>query len=232
MENFEMGQSVEQLEKQHVSTTFSIEAEDMMVERIFYHMLNNRHDHIGFYVDLGAFDPIKHSNTYRFYKRGWRGINVEVNPEAIQRFKLMRPEDTTLNVAIGPEGQTGQYLQFAEPLLNGFLDEQSIKHHRDSGMHVLASHPVDFVSVNSLLEKYVPPGVKVDYLNIDIETMEHYILAEWDFTRFAPAVIAVEIHGFYSVTDIATTPVAQLLKERGYTFVSRLWHTSIFARLT
>ena len=31
----------------------------------------------GFYVDVGANDPVCHSITKAFYERGWRGINIE-----------------------------------------------------------------------------------------------------------------------------------------------------------
>ncbi|MGH7941367.1 MAG: hypothetical protein ACREFR_09875, partial [Limisphaerales bacterium] len=34
----------------------------------------------GFYVDIGAFAPFQHSNTYWFYRRGWKGINVDATP--------------------------------------------------------------------------------------------------------------------------------------------------------
>ena len=31
----------------------------------------------GFYIDVGAFDPIKVSVTKLFYLKGWNGINIE-----------------------------------------------------------------------------------------------------------------------------------------------------------
>ena len=31
----------------------------------------------GFYIDVGANDPINDSVTCAFYQRGWRGINLE-----------------------------------------------------------------------------------------------------------------------------------------------------------
>ena len=41
----------------------------------------------GFYVDIGAHHPKRFSNTYFFYKRGWSGITVEPNSDAIKLFK-------------------------------------------------------------------------------------------------------------------------------------------------
>lgn len=31
----------------------------------------------GFYIDVGANDPVQYSVTKAFYERGWRGINIE-----------------------------------------------------------------------------------------------------------------------------------------------------------
>jgi hypothetical protein len=39
---------------------------------------------VGFYVDVGAYDPDDDSVTRLFYDRGWRGINIEPQPN---RFK-------------------------------------------------------------------------------------------------------------------------------------------------
>src|ERR1039457_5849033 len=54
----------------------------------------------GFYVDVGAFHPFNISNTYIFYKRGWRGINIEPNPASFRAFLKYRPRDINLNVAV------------------------------------------------------------------------------------------------------------------------------------
>ena len=39
----------------------------------------------GFYIDVGAFDPVTDSVTYVFYKRGWHGINVEPQPHYFKK---------------------------------------------------------------------------------------------------------------------------------------------------
>ena len=33
----------------------------------------------GFYVDVGCHQPLLNNNTYRLYKRGWRGINIDLD---------------------------------------------------------------------------------------------------------------------------------------------------------
>lgn len=55
----------------------------------------------GFYVDVGAYHPKLFSNTYLFYKKGWKGICIDPNPEMEKLFKWVRPRDRFLNVGVG-----------------------------------------------------------------------------------------------------------------------------------
>jgi FkbM family methyltransferase len=54
-----------------------------------------------FYVDVGAFDPTSDSVTRALYERGWRGINIEPQPDRLAAFEEARPEDINLSLAIG-----------------------------------------------------------------------------------------------------------------------------------
>ena len=55
----------------------------------------------GFYIDVGAYDPIKVSVTKSFYLKGWRGINIEPQPGKIELFQKDRPDDINLQLAVG-----------------------------------------------------------------------------------------------------------------------------------
>ena len=54
--------------------TYSQFGEDLYIESFF------KSQKIGKYVDLGAFHPMRLSNTYLLYKKGWSGTNVDLNP--------------------------------------------------------------------------------------------------------------------------------------------------------
>lgn len=60
----------------------------------------------GFYVDVGAFHPSYDSVTRALYERGWRGINIEPQPDRIAAFTADRPDDRNLNLAIGDRDGT------------------------------------------------------------------------------------------------------------------------------
>ena len=54
----------------------------------------------GIYLDLGCFHPIRQNNTYLFHKRGWKGINIDLNPLTIELFNFMRPNDINICAAV------------------------------------------------------------------------------------------------------------------------------------
>src|ERR1700722_12085958 len=110
-------------EDSHSVRSYASEGEDLLTERLFYGLLAKLAHELGVYVDIGAYDPIRASNTHRLYQRGWHGLNIEPNPDQIPRFVEFRPRDTTVNIGVAEERGQLLYTQFTDPLLNGFLDD-------------------------------------------------------------------------------------------------------------
>jgi hypothetical protein len=46
----------------------------------------------GIYLDIGCYHPIKDSHTALLYKKGWKGINIDISKESIEMFKIFRPK--------------------------------------------------------------------------------------------------------------------------------------------
>ena len=40
----------------------------------------------GIYLDIGCFNPFMYSNTCLLHRRGWEGINIDINPTSIDLF--------------------------------------------------------------------------------------------------------------------------------------------------
>jgi len=55
-------------------------------------------DHAGFWIDVGAGDPVIGSVTAAFAERGWRGINVEPLRPEYESLCSARPHDVNLDV--------------------------------------------------------------------------------------------------------------------------------------
>ena len=80
---------------------------------------------IGFYVDVGAHHPFRFSKTYKFYKKGWSGINIEPNPEDFHLFSKQRNRDININAGVASKEDDISYFMFNEPDLNTFCEEEA-----------------------------------------------------------------------------------------------------------
>ena len=54
----------------------------------------------GIYLDIGCFNPFMYSNTCLLHKKGWSGINIDINPTSIDLFNIARPKDINLCTTI------------------------------------------------------------------------------------------------------------------------------------
>lgn len=180
----------------------------------------------GTYLDIGAAHPIDHSNTYKFYCAGWRGICVEPNPDFFSLYRSLRPEDRAYNVGIMDRSALLKYHRFTEPLINGFFDQDLVEAHKSRGETYLGETNVKCVSIQDFLATEVA-GKEIDLLNIDVETLDATILANWDWSICRPKVVCAEIHTS-TIRTMLDTDVAKILEAAGYNAVSRGWMSTIF----
>ena len=73
-----------------------------------------RHVEASLYVDVGAWDPRQNSITLAFYKRGWRGINIEPDPKAFPKLEATRLRDINLQVALADKVGQQAFHSFEE----------------------------------------------------------------------------------------------------------------------
>jgi len=152
--------------------SLSQSGEDMILRQL----MDDKKD--GFYVDVGAFHPKVFSNTYYFYKKGWRGVNIEPNRKMWRLFGISRKRDVNLNLGVGSRREKRKYLSCVEPSLNRFG--------KKGGEEVLV------MPLRNILQKYVPVGQKIDFLSVDVEGMEMEVLKSNDWGRFKPRFLIIE----------------------------------------
>ena len=147
-------------------------------------------DEAGFYIDLGAFDPEYDSVTKAFYDRGWRGINVEPNPQLSAQIESNRERDITVCKAIADtEGSMDMYF-LSNPGLST-LDAETSAKHQQTGLSV-DQQVVDVTTLEVLWKSHVPPGQEVHFLKIDIEGFEKQALLGNDWTQNRPWIVVIE----------------------------------------
>ncbi len=165
----------------------------------------------GYFVEVGAADGIKLSNTYLLETEFlWNGILAE--PAAVWRKKLNenRPNASIETLCVWKDSNSKVIFNDTKipelSTINLFSAKDSHKYSRLNGKH----YEVQTISLNDLLIKHKAPKY-IDYLSIDVEGSEYEILNAFDFNLYSIGVITVE-HNFSAQREKIFT----LLTSKGY----------------
>lgn len=184
--------------------SFSQFGEDIGLGRWFdqFFQINN-----GVYVDVGAFHPIYYSNTLLLHKKGWRGVNIDMNADKIALFKALRPGDINVHAAANNVSGT------ARALRSGLVEE-------------MALDPTGDIPVRRLDDILAQtPFRKIDYLNIDCEGHDYDALQSIDLDLYQPKVITIEALGPQEASRLR-----DYLASKGYNFEEKFHYTLLFVR--
>lgn len=209
-----------------VERSYSGEGEDMILKLLFDTAGADRR---GFYVDVGAHDPHRFSNTHLFYRRGWRGINIDATPGSMRLFNKYRPGDVNIESGVGTAATTMQFYVFNEPAVNSF-DAQLSRERHDAGPHRIEKViDVPVAPLKDLIHGRIPSGVP-SFLTVDVEGVDLDVLQSNDWGAFRPDYVLAECYGA-TIEGAARSPISTFLASVGYEFVAKTVNTS-FYRLT
>jgi FkbM family methyltransferase len=150
-------------------------------------------DQPSFYVDVGAHHPDKLSNTRRFYKRGWRGINIDPNPDGYYAFVRERKRDINLQIAISLEpGQTKLHLYKNAPELNRITQSDETAVLSLDGRYSTSSIKVETSTLRDVLSKHAGDVPEIGFMNIDCEGTDIDVLRSGDWNRYRPVIVLIE----------------------------------------
>jgi hypothetical protein len=145
----------------------------------------------GIFVDVGAWEPIKGSNTYRLENDlGWSGLAIDALEDLSPAYAAARPR-TRFVAAFVTDTDSGESVL-----------------HVPSGLTEVASGSESFVRIfatpgtprrvrNRTLDRILSEtGVsRIDFLSMDIELGEPTALAAFSIRRYRPRLVCVEAHG-------------------------------------
>jgi FkbM family methyltransferase len=141
----------------------------------------------GFFVEVGANDPKKDSQSFHLEEAGWIGILVEPLPELASELRRVR-KARVFEVACSSPDRAGQTmtLHVAGPF-SSFDPHLAV-----TGMR--ADRTVD-VKVDTLDHVLVEGGAgNIDLMSVDVEGHELEVLSGFDFQRWQPRLILLEDH--------------------------------------
>jgi FkbM family methyltransferase len=201
--------------------SYAQEGEDLVLRRIFEDRPG------GFFVDVGAHHPRRFSNTYLFYRAGWRGINIEPNPDLTPLFGRERPRDVTLELGVSDVPGVLTYYRFNDGALNTF--DPALARERDGlrGYRIVGTAEVRVGRLDEILAEHLPAGTGIDFLSVDAEGHDLQVLRSNDWDRFRPEIVLAEALGT-SLGDAAASPVHALMERQGYQLFGKTVHTLFF----
>jgi FkbM family methyltransferase len=157
--------------------------EDVMLARLFAGRKT------GFYVDVGAADPINLSVTKWFYDLGWSGLNIEPNKQLFELLAADRPRDINLNCGVGAVASEARFLELEVGELSSF--DPRVQQQADDSGKSGATRVVEVLPLTDILERHCATQT-IDFLKIDVEGWELEVLKGLDLRRFRPTVLLAE----------------------------------------
>src|SRR5882672_9385553 len=111
-----------------------------------------KHVPVGFYIDIGAQDPVLDSVSLLFYEAGWRGVHIEPASAYADKLRRARPDEQVLQVAIGEITGELKFFEIADTgLSTGVLEIAEA--HREHGLAIQETS-VPVTTMDALLNSY------------------------------------------------------------------------------
>ncbi len=142
----------------------------------------------GFYVDVGANDPVLDSQSQHLEAIGWTGLLVEPDPDCCELLRKTRT-GTVVEMACSSPENAGKQLLLNRAGPHSTLEERPIA----LGAVVRSTVAVQCDTLDHILEtRGVKPGF--DLFSIDIEGHELVALSGFSFARWQPKLVLIEDH--------------------------------------
>ena len=206
-------------------SSYSMFGEDIFIEKFFKKRPK------GFYVDVGCYHPLDGNNTYLLYKKGWHGMNIDLNETSIDLFNKARKNDVNIRIAVSNKFKKIKF--FYRKKIN-MLNTINKKFASSSFRKGFKTSYVQADTLNSVLGKSKYKNKKIEFLNLDIEGNEINALKSLNFKKYSPKLICVEIHNYSSSSsksvNLKSNPIYKFLLKKGYSQVWKKEFSFIFRR--
>lgn len=193
---------------EHVIFSYSQNREDIIIRKL----LKNKK--IGFYVDIGANDPVRFNNTKSFYLKGWCGINIEPNIDCFNKINEDRKRDINLNIGIGQTNSNITFYKFMPNTLSTFSKKEADKY-QSQGYILSTKKIIKTKKLTDVLRQYLK-GRKIDFMSIDTEGYDMQVLLSNNWFKYRPTIICIETAEHTTKTKIKNKYLNKYLSKIGY----------------
>ena len=186
----------------------------------------------GIYIDVGSHHPLINNNTYILYKRGWKGINVDLDFNSIDMFNYFRPEDHNIQIALSNK------ISFTDLyFFHNRAAKNTITKSRGKGAKSIKRVKTD--TLNNIIKNSKINTKKIDFLSIDVEGNELNVLKGLNFKKYRPKIISIEfikpnVKEFYQhdIKNIFKSDIYKFMISKKYKLVNWIHDDLIFISKT
>ena len=217
--------------QKYTKQSYSISNVDLIIDRLFSNIDR------GYYIDVGCNHPIKYNNTYLLHKRGWSGINIDLDKTSIDQFNKLRKNDHNVQALVGSfdEEEKEIYFYHERSAINT-LSKKLAEKRSTKPREIIKRNTI---SLNKIIENSRYKNKKINVMSIDIENHEYEVLKNFSFNKYKVDVIVTELHDLtqknleiynQSIDFIISTNLYKLLIQNNYKLINWVNSDLLFVR--
>ncbi|MDA7606815.1 FkbM family methyltransferase [Pelagibacteraceae bacterium] len=208
--------------------SFSLTSIDLLISYIF------KNQKKGFYIDVGCNHPVYNNNTYLLYKKGWRGINIDLDKKSIDLFNIFRKHDYNQNTAISSSFEDAELFFYHDKSPINTINKKSAEFQKAKPREI---KKIKTQTLDSIIEKSPFNNKKIDLISIDVEGHELHVLKGLNLKKYSPKIVIIEYLDLslkkleiinFNFDKIFSSSVYKYMTDNGYTLVNWLHSDLVF----
>jgi hypothetical protein len=165
----------------------------------------------GFYIDIGCHHPIINNHTYLFYKKGWTGINIDLDFNSIDMFNFFRPKDLNKQFALSNDVQDSNLYFYHNRAAKNTIS-------KEFGRDAISVKKIKTNTLDNLINEEKLNNQVIDFVNIDVEGNELNVLKGFDLQKFKPKIILLEFIQ-HNIKEFYQKDIDMIIKSEIYKFM-------------
>ena len=158
--------------EKYTKKSYAISGVDLVIDRMFKNTKN------GVYIDVGCNHPIKYNNTYLLYRRGWTGINIDLDKNSINQFNELRPKDYNVQAVVSDTDSIKEIFYYHERSAINTLSKDLVNSRKNKPKKIIKEQST---TLNTIIKKSFFKDKKTNIISIDIENHEFEALKNFNF---------------------------------------------------
>jgi FkbM family methyltransferase len=173
---------------------------------------------------VGAGQPVRGSNTYHFYKKGWTGHLFEPIQSNIDLINIFRRRDKKYQNLVGLSKTKTKFFEFVpteySTMVKSVADQLIAE-----GKKLKSTYEIESIRLSDTDIEISPS--QPSFLSIDVEGADLEVLNSIDWTKIRPRVVCIE-----EVGETNSKLIKEKLELEGYSLVEDFGISKIYLHKT